>query len=127
MQYTIFKKHCDYFKDLPAPNPSPIFPFPLQDTILKKHCDYVEDLSSSYSSSNGKRIKGELTGVGNLFLTPVLNFEGERLQARTGPSLQLLLKNPQVFAVITNRRFCAFYHMLFFNIVSMKTGTGACW
>ena len=26
----------------------------------------------------GIRIKGELTGVRNLFLTPVLNFEGER-------------------------------------------------
>ena len=38
----------------------------------------------------GIRIKGELTGVRNLFLTPVLNFEGERLQARAGPSLQLL-------------------------------------
>jgi len=38
----------------------------------------------------GIRIKGELTGVRNLFLTPVLNFEGERLQTRAGPSLQLL-------------------------------------
>jgi len=38
----------------------------------------------------GIRIKGELTGVRNLFLTPVLNFEGERLQARAGTSLQLL-------------------------------------
>ena len=38
----------------------------------------------------GIRIKGELTGVGDLSLTPVLSFEGERLQARTGPSLQLL-------------------------------------
>ena len=74
----------------------------------------------------GIRIKGELIGVRDLSLTPILNFEGERLQARTGPLLQLLLKNPQVFAVITNRRFCAFYLMLFFNIVSMQTGTGAC-
>ena len=52
----------------------------------------------------GIRIKSELIGVRDLSLTPILNFEGERLQARTGPSLQLLLKNPQVFAVITNRK-----------------------
>ena len=32
----------------------------------------------------GNRIKGELIGVRDLSLTPVLNFEGERLQARTG-------------------------------------------
>ena len=38
----------------------------------------------------GIRIKGELIGVRDLSLTPVLNFEGERLQARAGPSLQLL-------------------------------------
>ena len=61
----------------------------------------------------GIRIKGELIGVRDLSLTPILNFEGERLQARTGPSLQLLLKNPQVFAVITNRRFC---HLLFYVV-----------
>ena len=42
-------------------------------------------MSGSYSSSNGKRIKGELIGVRDLSLTPILNFEGERLQARTGP------------------------------------------
>ena len=61
----------------------------------------------------GIRIKSELMGVGDLSLTPILNFEGERLQARAGPSLQLLLKNPQVFAVITNRRFC---HLLFYVV-----------
>ena len=33
----------------------------------------------------GKKINGELMGVGDLSLTPILNFEGERLQARTGP------------------------------------------
>ena len=33
----------------------------------------------------GIRIRGELMGVGDLSLTPILNFEGERLQARTGP------------------------------------------
>ena len=33
----------------------------------------------------GIRIKGELTGVRDLSLTPILNFEGERLQARAGP------------------------------------------
>ena len=33
----------------------------------------------------GKRIKGELMGVGDLSFTPILNFKGERLQARTGP------------------------------------------
>ena len=38
----------------------------------------------------GIRIKSELMGVGDLSLTPILNFKGERLQARTGPLLQLL-------------------------------------
>lgn len=33
----------------------------------------------------GIRIKGELIGVRDLSLTPILNFEGERLQARAGP------------------------------------------
>ena len=42
-------------------------------------------MSGSYSSSNGKRIKGELIGVRDLSLTPILNFEDERLQARAGP------------------------------------------
>ena len=65
--------------------PSSTLPFPLHNTILKKHCDYEEDLPDSNSSSNGKRIKGELMGVGDLSLTPILNFKGERLQARAGP------------------------------------------
>ena len=56
----------------------------------------------------GIRIKGELIGVRDSSLTPILNFEGERLQARTGPPLQLLLKNLQVFAVITNLWFALF-------------------
>ena len=38
----------------------------------------------------GIRVKSELMGVWNLSLTPILNFKGERLQARTGPLLQLL-------------------------------------
>ncbi len=54
-------------------------------------------------------IKGELIGVRDLSLTPILNFEGERLQARTGPLLQLLLKNPQVIFVITNLWFVLFF------------------
>ena len=33
----------------------------------------------------GIRIKGELIGVRDLSLTPILNFEGERLQARAAP------------------------------------------
>ena len=81
-------------------------------------------MSSSYSSSNGKSIKGELIGVRDLSLTPILNFEGERLQARAGPSLQLLENE------LTNLRsnhkplVCIIYIL---NIVYMKTGTGACW
>ena len=75
----------------------------------------------------GIRIKGELTGVGDLSLTPILNSEGERLQARTGPPLQLLLKNLQVFAVITNRKVNDFFILCcFLNIVSMHKRTGAC-
>ena len=62
----------------------------------------------------GIRNKGELTGVGDLSLTPILNSEGERLQARTGPPLQLLLKNLQVFAVITNRKVNGFLFYVVF-------------
>lgn len=90
----------------------PTLPFPLHNTILKKHCDYEKTCWIQIVAVMGIRIKGELIGVRDLSLTPILNFEGERLQARAGPLLQLLLKNPQVIFVITNLWFVLFY--LFF-------------
>ena len=57
----------------------------------------------------GIRIKGELTGVRNLFLTPVLNFEGERPWLEPVPHYSYYKTNPQIFAVITNLRFALFY------------------
>ena len=92
--------------------PLSTLPFPLHNTILKKHCDYEKTCWIQIVAVMGIRIKGELIGVRDLSLTPILNFEGERLQARAGPLLQLLLKNPQVIFVITNLWFVLFY--LFF-------------
>ena len=71
--------------------PPSSFPFPLHNTILKNSTVITKKTCRVLIVAvMGIRIKGELTGVRNLFLTPVLNFEGERLQARAGPSLQLL-------------------------------------
>ena len=56
----------------------------------------------------GIRIKGELTGVRNLFLTPVLNFEGERPWLEPVPHYSYYKTNPQVDFVITNLWFALF-------------------
>ena len=73
------------------PLSTPTLPFPLHNTILKNSTVITKKTCRVLIVAvMGIRIKGELTGVRNLFLTPVLNFEGERLQARAGPSLQLL-------------------------------------
>ena len=45
------------------------------------------------------RIKGELIGVRDLSLTPILNFKGERLQDRSGPLYPPHL--PSLFLCIT--------------------------
>lgn len=71
----------------------------------------------------GKGIKGELMGVGDLSLTPILNFKGERLQARTGPLLQLLYKNSARSRSNHKPMVCI---ILFLNIVSIHKRTGAC-
>ena len=60
----------------------------------------------------GIRIKSELTGVRDLSLTPVLNFEGERPWLEPVPHYSYYKTNPQVVFVITNLWFVLFY--LFF-------------
>ena len=94
--------------------PPSSFPFPLHNTIFKSTVITKKTCRVLIVAVMGIRIKGELTGVRDFSLTPGLNFEGERLQARTGPSLQLLLKNPQVFAVITNRKVNEFLFYIVF-------------
>ena len=79
---------CDYVKTRlhQIPLPPPTLPFPLHNTILKNSTVITKKTCRVLIVAvMGIRIKGELTGVRNLFLTPVLNFEGERLQARAGP------------------------------------------
>ena len=65
--------------------PPSSFPFPLHNTIIKNTVITEKICRVLIVAVMGIRIKGELTGVRNLFLTPVLNFEDERLQARTAP------------------------------------------
>ena len=79
---------CDYVKTRlhQIPLSPPTLPFPLHNTILKNSTVITKKTCwVLIVAVMGIRIKGELTGVRNLFLTPVLNFEGERLQARAGP------------------------------------------
>ena len=54
------------------------------------------------------RIKGELIGVRDLSLTPILNFEGERPWLEPVPHYSYYKTNPQIFAVITNLWFALF-------------------
>ena len=66
--------------------PPSSFPFPLHNTILKNSTVITKKTCRVLIVAvMGIRIKGELIGVRDLSLTPILNFEGERLQARTGP------------------------------------------
>ena len=93
MQYTIFKSTVITLKTRlhQIPLPPPTLTFPLHNTILKNSIVITKKICRVLIVAvMGNRIKGELIGVRDLSLTPILNFEGERLQARTGPSLQLL-------------------------------------
>ena len=77
-------------RTVPLYPPPSSFPFPLHNTIFKSTVITKKICRVLIVAVMGSRIKGELIGVRDLSLTPILNFEGERLQARTGPSLQLL-------------------------------------
>ena len=70
--------------------PPPPSPFSCMNTIFKSTVITKKICRVLIVAVMGIRIKGELIGVRDLSLTPILNFEGERLQARAGPSLQLL-------------------------------------
>ena len=48
-------------------------------------------------------------GVGDLSLTPILNFEGERPWLEPVPHYSYYEMNPQILEVIKNLRFVLFY------------------
>lgn len=51
-------------------------------------------------------------GVGDLSLTPILNFEGERPWLEPVPHYSYYETNPQILEVITNLRFVLFYFLI---------------
>lgn len=62
-------------------------------------------------------------GVGDLSLTPILNFKGERLQARTRSPFTATIEESARNRSNHKPLVCIIYIL---NIVYMKTGTGAC-
>ncbi len=68
----------------------------------------------------GIRIKGELTGL-EFIPSPVLSFEGERLQARAGPTYYKT--NPQV-DFMSKPQVLRILSYVVFNIVPMQTRNG---
>ena len=89
--------------------PPSSFPFPLHNTILKNSTVITKKTCRVLIVAvMGIRIKGELTGVRDLSLTPVLNFEGERPWLEPVPHYSYYKTNSQIFAVITNLWFALF-------------------
>ena len=87
-----------------------LLPLLVQSTIVKNSTVITKKICRVLIVAvMGIRIKGELTGVRDLSLTPVLNFEGERPWLEPVPHYSYYKTNPQIFAVITNLRFALFY------------------
>ena len=88
---------CDYVKTRlhQIPLSPPTLPFPLHNTILKNSTVITKKICRVLIVAvMGIRIKGELTGVRDLSLTPVLNFEGERPWLEPVPHYSYYKTNP---------------------------------
>ena len=98
-------------------------PFSRTNTIFKSTVITKRICWVLIVAAMGIRIKGELMGVGDLSLTPILNFEGERSWLEPVPHYSYYKTNPTTLQSNHKPMVCI---ILFLNIVFMHKETGAC-